>query len=71
MSTNVKEEAPLAAALDDGAAAELDSVLAGRRNDVERLLEEARIARAEGRHAPLEPLHDFLRRARERLGLNR
>jgi hypothetical protein len=70
MSTNVKEEAPLAAALDDGAAAELDIVLAGRRDDVERLLGEARIARAEGRYAPLEPMHDFLRRARERLTLS-
>jgi hypothetical protein len=71
MSMNVKKEAPLAAALDDSAAAALDNVLAGRHDDVERLLEEARTARVEGRYAPLEPLHEFLRRARERLGLSR
>jgi hypothetical protein len=46
--------------------AELDRVLSERHDEVEALLEEARVAKAEGRYAPLEPLHQFLGRARER-----
>ena len=46
--------------------AELDRMLSERHEEVEALLEEARIAKAEGRYASLEPLHEFLRRARER-----
>lgn len=68
MSANVKEKRQLAATLDDDAVGEADAVLDGRRPDVERLLLEAHEARGQGRHAPLEPLHAFLRRARERLG---
>lgn len=65
MSTNV-QKGPVARALDDDAAAELDDVLADRHDDVQRLLDEARQARAAGRYGPLEPLHEFLRRARAR-----
>jgi hypothetical protein len=67
MSTSV-QKGPVAHALDDDAAAELDGVLAERHADVQRLLDEAREARAAGRYGPLEPLHVFLRRARARFG---
>jgi hypothetical protein len=47
--------------------AEMDTLLKSRQDEIEILLEEARQAKARGEIAPLEPLHDFLRRARERL----
>ena len=51
--------------------AKLDRLLAERLEEVEALLEEARKEKAEGRCAPLEPLHEFLRRARERFNATR
>ena len=70
MST--KTNRPISTILDERLTdAELDRVLAERHDEVEALLEEARIAKAEGRYAPLEPLHEFLRRARERLSRTR
>jgi len=57
-----------AAALDESLSdAEMDRLLAERHDEIEGLLEEARQARARGDSAPLEPLHVFLHRARERL----
>lgn len=46
---------------------EMENLLAERHEEIEGLLEEARQAKARGETEPLEPLHDFLRRARERL----
>lgn len=46
---------------------EMDALLHSRHAEIESLLEDARDAKARGEVAPLEPLHDFLRRARERL----
>ncbi len=46
---------------------EMDHLLADRSDEIETLLEEAREAKRQGSVAPLEPLHKFLRRARERL----
>ena len=72
MSTEVKKKPPIAEILDeDMTDAELDRVLAERHEEVEALLEEARIAKSEGRSAPLEPLHEFLRRARDRFNVVR
>lgn len=72
MNTNVQNKPPLAKVLDrDMTDAELDEVLAGRHEEVAKLLEEARKAKAEGRYSPLEPMHEFLRRARERLNVTR
>lgn len=72
MNTNVKDKGPVAKLLDDVATdAELEQLLAERHDEIEALLEEARKAKAEGRAAPLEPLHEFLRRARERLKAKR
>lgn len=45
---------------------EMETLLANRHDEIEALLDEARDAKARGDVAPLEPLHDFLRRARER-----
>jgi hypothetical protein len=47
--------------------AEIDRLLAERHDEIEAKLEEAYVAQARGASAPLEPLHVFLRRARERL----
>jgi hypothetical protein len=47
--------------------AEMDRLLAERRDEIESKLDEAYAAKARGDSAPLEPLHVFLRRARERL----
>lgn len=56
------------AVLDDNLSdAEMDRLLADRHAEIEAKLEEARAAKARGEFAPLEPLHVFLRRARERL----
>jgi hypothetical protein len=67
MSTDVKDKGPVARVLDEGTTdSEMDSVLARNHSEVEGLLQEARDAKAQGRFAPLEPLHAFLRRARER-----
>jgi len=72
MSTKPKKKLPIADILDeDMTDAELDRVLAERHEEVEALLEEARKAKTEGRYAQLEPLHEFLRRARERLNSTR
>jgi hypothetical protein len=65
MKTKVRDKG-VAQALNAEPAGELDDVLAERHEDVEALLDEARTAKAEGLFAPLEPLHDFLRRARAR-----
>jgi len=46
--------------------AEMDTLLNNRHDEIETLLDEAREAKARGDVAPLEPLHVFLRRARER-----
>ncbi|HEY4114565.1 MAG TPA: hypothetical protein VGM17_10950 [Rhizomicrobium sp.] len=48
--------------------AEMDRLLADRHLEIEALLAEARSSIQRGEVAPLEPLHDFLRRARERVG---
>jgi hypothetical protein len=45
--------------------AEMDALLAGRREEIEALLEEAKRDEERGDEAPLEPLHEFLRRARK------
>ena len=63
----VKNMGPVTKVLDDDMTdAELEQTLAARHDEIEALLEEARKAKAGGRFAPLEPLHEFLRRARER-----
>lgn len=73
MSTNAKlrqDFARVTAALDENVSdIEMDQLLAGRHDEIERLLDEAREAQLRGAVAPLEPLHIFLRRARERLQL--
>jgi hypothetical protein len=46
--------------------AEMERFLAANHDEIAAKLEEARVAKAEGRYAPLEPLHQFLGRARER-----
>ena len=58
-----------AAAIPDGnlSDAEMDRLLAGRHAEIEAKLDEARAAKARGDFGPLEPLHVFLRRARDRL----
>lgn len=62
-----KDLGRVASALEDNLSdAELDRLLRERHDEVEALLEEAREAKARGDVAPLEPLHLFLRRARER-----
>jgi acyl-CoA reductase-like NAD-dependent aldehyde dehydrogenase len=72
MSTKAKDKGPIAKTLDEQLTdSALDQALADRHEDVEALLEEARKAKVEGRSAPLAPLHEFLRRARERLKAGR
>jgi len=67
MNTNLKDKGLIAKILDaDTTDLEMDRALVDGHDDVEALLEEARDAKAGGNFAPLEPLHDFLRRARER-----
>ena len=67
MSTNVKDKGPVARVLDEGTTdSEMDKLLAINHSEVEALLQEARDAKAQGKFAPLEPLHAFLRRARDR-----
>jgi hypothetical protein len=44
----------------------MDALLAARHDEIEAKLDEARAAKARGEFAQLEPLHVFLRRARER-----
>ncbi len=57
----------VAAALDENLSdEEMDSLLADRKEEIEALLEEAREDERRGDEAELEPLHDFLRRARRR-----
>jgi hypothetical protein len=46
--------------------AAMDQLLIDRHDEIEGLLDEARNAKERGEFAPLEPLHVFLRRARER-----
>ncbi len=68
MSPKAKKKPAIAEILEEGITDdEFDRILAERHDEVELLLEEARKAKAEGRYAELEPLHEFLRRARERL----
>jgi phage tail tape-measure protein len=63
-----KDLGKVASALDENISEEeMDRLLADRRDEIEALLEEAREAKRCGSIAPLEPLHAFLRRARERL----
>jgi phage tail tape-measure protein len=72
MGTNVKDKGPVAKVLDESIGdAELDNLLDKRHDEIESLLEEARAAKARGKFGPLEPLHDFLRRARERFRARR
>jgi hypothetical protein len=47
--------------------AEMDRLLADRHDEIQAKLDEAQAAKKRGDVAPLEPLHVFLRRARERL----
>ncbi len=62
----------IADALDQGLSEPtMDRLLADRHDEVEALLDEARQAKASGAFAPLEPLHVFLRRARERFKADR
>ncbi len=57
----------VATALDENISdEEMEHLLADRREEIEALLEEAREAKRRGEAVPLEPLHAFLRRARER-----
>jgi hypothetical protein len=57
----------IATALDENISdEEMDRLLTDRHDEIETLLAEAREAKARGEFAPLEPLHVFLRRARER-----
>jgi hypothetical protein len=57
----------VAAALDENVSdEEMDRLLAERRAEIEQLLEEARHAIRSGDVTPLEPLHVFLKRARDR-----
>jgi phage tail tape-measure protein len=71
MSTNAtlkRDLAKVASALKENISdEEMDQLLAGRRQEIEILLEEAREAKRRGAVTALEPLHGFLRRARERL----
>ena len=46
---------------------EMDRLLADRHDEIQAKLDEGYAAKARGESAPLEPLHVFLRRARERL----
>jgi hypothetical protein len=72
MVVNAPRKIPLSEVLEAGVPdAELDRLLAERHDEVEVLLAEAREAQANGQYAPLEPLHEFLRRARERLSAAR
>ncbi len=70
MNTTVRDKG-IAQALNTEPAGELNDVLAERHDEVEALLDEARTAKAQGLFAPLEPLHDFLRRARARFQAQR
>ena len=45
---------------------EMDRLLEARHDEIEALLAEGRAAIERGEVAPLPPLHDFLREARER-----
>ena len=57
----------VATALDENISGEeMDALLAERREEIEALLDEARRDQERGDEAPLEPLHVFLRQARER-----
>ena len=62
----------VALALDENISdAEMDALVAERRHEIEALIEEARLDEQRGDEAPLEPLHVFLRRARERFQARR
>jgi hypothetical protein len=70
-SVSVKKDlGRVASALEENLSdAELDRLLADQHEQIEALLEEAREAKARGDAAPLEPLHVFLSRARERFAV--
>ena len=71
-STLRRDLGKVATALDENISdAEMDRLLADRNEEIESLLEEAREAERRGETAPLEPLHAFLRRARERFKVTR
>jgi phage tail tape-measure protein len=72
-SATIKRElGKVASALDENISdAEMDQLLENRNDEIEALLEEARQAISRGEVAPLEPLHVFLRRARERYKADR
>jgi len=56
---------------DDVSDDEMDRLLAGRHDDIQAKLDQAREERERGESAPLEPLDVFLREARERLRMGR
>ncbi len=67
MNANVKTKGPVARILDEGLSeAALDKRLDARHDEIEAMLREAREGRERGAFAALEPLHAFLRRARNR-----
>ncbi len=70
MTTNAtlkRKLGKVATALDENISGEeMDRLLAERHEEIEMLLEEARRDQERGDEAPLEPLHIFLRQARER-----
>jgi hypothetical protein len=63
-----KETGAVASVLDDNISdAAMNKLLADRHAEIESKLDEARTAKTLGDFGPIEPLHVFLRRARERL----
>jgi hypothetical protein len=71
-ATTKKDLGRIAIALNENISEEeMDGLLTERHEEVAVLLEEARVAIAHGEVAPLEPLHTFLCRARERLKASR
>ena len=71
-STLKRDFGKVATALDENVSdEEMEQLLADRHEEIEALLDEAREAQRRGAVAPLEPLHAFLRRARERFHAER
>jgi hypothetical protein len=65
------EHATFADRAEDADDAEMARYLTDNHNRIEAKLAEARASIARGEAAPLEPLHVFLQRARERFNTNR